>query len=239
MESKDMKVIFDKVVKQVTNNTIAGIFVILPVFITVFLIVNIFLWLDSSLPGILGLEWSTGFGILVLLASAYVSGLIAKNYFGKKIMAAGNIIIGRIPIVNKVYPAIQQIVDAVNMQNKKLFKKVVLVEFPKENSYSIAFVTSDDNPVFSDKLGKKLIAVYMITVPNPTSGFLVYYPEEDVIDVDMPVDVAMKKIMSIGMLHDDQLIKESLLKAGTDAEWNKTPIFKRESKTEKVQIIKD
>jgi len=238
MEFKDMKVIFDKVIKQFTNNIIAGIFIILPVFITVFLIVNIFLWIDSSLPGILGMEWATGFGILVLLAAAYVAGLIAKNYFGKKIIATGNTIINRIPIVNKVYPAVQQIVDAINTQNKKLFERVVLVEFPKENCYSIAFVTAEKNPVFSDRMGKKLIAVYMITAPNPTSGFLVYYPEEDVIDVDMPVDVAMKKIMSIGMLHDDQLIKEAL-KDGTEAQWNKTPIFKREPKAEKVLDPRD
>jgi uncharacterized membrane protein len=238
MELKDMKIMFDKVIKQIRNNIIAGIFIILPIFITVFLIVNIFLWVDSSLPGILGMEWATGFGILVLLAIAYIAGLIAKNYFGKKIMATGNTIINKIPVVNKVYPAVQQIVDAVNMQNKKLFERAVLVEFPKENCYSIAFVTAEKNPVFSDKMGKKLIAVYMITAPNPTSGFLLYYPEEDVIDVDMPIDVAMKKIMSIGMLDDDHLIKESL-KAGTNTEWNKTPIFKREPKIEKVLDPRD
>ncbi|MDR2727931.1 MAG: DUF502 domain-containing protein, partial [Chitinispirillales bacterium] len=204
------KNMFDKVIKQFTNNIIAGIFVILPVFITVFLIVKIFLWVDSSLPGILGMEWTTGFGILVLLASAYVAGLIAKNYVGKKIIATGNTMINKIPVVNKVYPAVQQIVEAINMQNKKLFERVVLVQFPKEKCYSIAFVTAEENPIFSEQLGKKLIAVYMITAPNPTSGFLLYYPEEDVIYLDMPVDVAMKKIMSIGMLHDDQLIKEAL-----------------------------
>jgi len=208
----EFKNIIDKVVKQFSNNVIAGIFVILPIFVTIFLIVNIFLWIDSSLPGILGVEWGTGFGILVLLACAFFAGLIAKNYIGKKIIATGNVVINKIPIVNKVYPAIQQIVDAVNTQNKKMFERVVLVEFPKENSYSIAFVTAGENPVFSDKIGKKLIGVYMITAPNPTSGFLVYYPEEDVIDIDMPVDVAMKKIMSIGMLHDEQLIKAAALK---------------------------
>ena len=74
MELKDMKIMFDKVIKQIRNNIIAGIFIILPIFITVFLIVNIFLWVDSSLPGILGMEWATGFGILVLLAIAYIAG---------------------------------------------------------------------------------------------------------------------------------------------------------------------
>lgn len=227
------KNMFDKVIKQFTNNIIAGIFVILPVFITVFLIVKIFLWVDSSLPGILGMEWTTGFGILVLLASAYVAGLIAKNYVGKKIIATGNTMINKIPVVNKVYPAVQQIVEAINMQNKKLFERVVLVQFPKEKCYSIAFVTAEENPIFSEQLGKKLIAVYMITAPNPTSGFLLYYPEEDVICLDMPVDVAMKKIMSIGMLHDDQLIKEALNSGTvTEAQLSKTPLSKREPKKE-------
>jgi len=221
MELKEMKELLDKVVKQISNNIITGIFMILPVFITIFLIATIFLWVDSSLPGILGMEWSTGFGILVLLVIAYIAGLIGKNYIGKKISAASNAVINRIPVINKVYPAVQQIVDAINTQNKKLFERVVLVEFPKENCYSIAFVTAEKNPIFSDRMGKKLIAVYMITAPNPTSGFLVYYPEEDVINVDMPVDVAMKKIMSIGMLHDDQLIKEAL-KNGTDVQRKET-----------------
>ena len=232
-----MKSKFEEFVKKLRSNIIAGIFVILPVFITFILIERIFLWIDSSLPGLLGVDWPIGIGILVLLTCAYIAGLIANNYVGKKIFATGNIFISRIPIVNKVYPAVQQIVDAVNMQNKKLFERVVLVEFPKKDCYSIAFVTAEENPIFSDKMGKKLIAVYMITAPNPTSGFLVYYPEEDVINVDMPVDVAMKKIMSIGMLHDDQLIKESL-KARKNSERGKTSIFRWESKTEKVPVTK-
>ncbi|MCL2689969.1 MAG: DUF502 domain-containing protein [Chitinispirillia bacterium] len=236
MGLKEMKVVFDKIRKEFRSNIIAGTFIILPVFITIFLVATIFLWVDSSLPGILGMSWPPGFGILVLLACAYIAGLIAKNYIGEKVFAAGNLIVKRIPIVNKIYPAVHQIVDSINTQNKKLFDRVVLVEFPKANSYSIAFVTADENPIFSEKLGKKLIAVYMITAPNPTSGFLVYYPEDEVIEIDMAVDVAMKKIMSIGMLHDDQLMKEAL-HTNVDVHWNKTPIFKREAKTEKIKIL--
>ncbi|MDR0308031.1 MAG: DUF502 domain-containing protein [Chitinispirillales bacterium] len=229
----DIKNTISRAAKQLRNNIIAGVFVILPVFITVFLIVKIFLWVDSSLPGILGMEWGTGLGILVLLAIAFFAGLIAKNYFGKKIIATGNAVINKIPIVNKVYPAVQQIIDAINMQNKKLFNRVVLVEFPKENSYSIAFVTAEENPVFSNKTGKKLIAVYMITAPNPTSGFLVYYPEEDVIDIDMPVDVAMKKIMSFGMLNDDPLIKAAFPGSQADITLDKASAFKQEAEVGK------
>ncbi len=220
---------FKRMLKQLRSNIITGILVIFPLFITIFIIVKVFSWVDSALPGVFGAEWATGLGVLVILLIAYFTGILAKNYFGKRILAAGNKLISGIPILNKIYLGVQQIVDTVSLQNKRLFERVVLVEYPKANCYCIGFVTSEHNKEFSQKTGQNLIAVFIPTTPNPTSGFLLYYPESDVVDLNIPVEVAIKRVMSAGMLSDDQLIKPA---TGTGTGWNLMSLFRRTAKTE-------
>ncbi|KMQ51093.1 Transporter [Chitinispirillum alkaliphilum] len=194
-----------KLFRQVRSNIIAGILLIIPLLITLIIILKLFRWVDSALPLVLGVEWGTGIGITVTLVLAYFAGLLAKNYFGKKLIDTGNAIICNIPILNKVYLGVQQVVDTVSLQNKKVFDRVVLVQYPKEKVYCIAFVTSNENRDFSKLTGHELISVFVPTTPNPTSGYLLYYPKEDMIDLDMPVELAIKRIMSAGLLNGEQI----------------------------------
>jgi uncharacterized membrane protein len=175
-----------------------------------------FQWVDSVLPTIIGAEWAPGVGVLVILIIAYFAGLTAKNYFGKKLIDTGNKIIARIPVLNKVYLAIQQIVDAISGSNKRMFERAVLVEFPKEDSYCIAFVTCDSNAEFNAILEKTLVAVFVPTTPNPTSGFLLYVPSDKVIDLNIPAEIAIKLVMSGGILSADQASRGAIPKSLND-----------------------
>lgn len=221
-----------RVIKQLRTNIIAGVLLIFPLFISIFIIVKIFSWVDSALPGVFGAEWATGFGVFVILLISYFTGLLAKNFIGKKIIATGNAIIANIPILNKIYLGVQQIVDTIGLQNKKLFERVVLIEYPKQNCYSIGFVTCDRNGDFSKRVGQDLTAVFIPTTPNPTSGFLLYYPESELIDLNIPVEIAIKRVMSAGMLSDEQLAKRGAAVPSGEG-WNWTSLFKS-NKPEKM-----
>ncbi|MFP4164638.1 MAG: DUF502 domain-containing protein [Chitinispirillaceae bacterium] len=212
--------------KQLRTNIIAGILLIFPLFISIFIIVKVFGWVDSALPGVFGVEWTTGFGAFIILLISYFTGLSAKNFFGKKIIATGNAVIANIPVLNKIYLSAQQIVDTIGLQNKKLFERVVLIEYPKENCYSVGFVTCDKNPDFSKRIGQDLTAVFIPTTPNPTSGFLLYYPESEITDLNIPVELGIKRVMSAGMLSDEQLAQKGAAVPKGEG-WNWTKIFKR------------
>ncbi|MDG5814645.1 DUF502 domain-containing protein [Chitinispirillales bacterium ANBcel5] len=223
-----------EILKQFRSNVIAGVLLIIPLLVTLLIIIQLFVWIDSALPSVLGVEWGTGFGITVTIVLAYIVGLLAKNYFGKKLIDTGDALMANIPVLNKIYLGVQQVVDAVSLQNKKLFEKVVLIEYPKENCYTIAFVTSSKNADFAKLVGKDLVAVFIPTTPNPTSGFLLYYPEDDIIYLDIPVEVAVKRIMSAGLLNGESVIDQKPV--GLKA-WNWTSIFKRN--TEEDESILD
>ena len=217
--------LISKFFKQLRSNIITGVLLIIPLFVTVLIIVQLFQWIDSVLPAILGIQMPPGLGILISIVIAYFAGLTAKNYFGRKLIAIGNSIIGGIPFLNKIYLTIQQIVDMVSTNKKQLFERAVLIEFPKKNSYSIAFVTSEANTKFSLKVGQKLLAVFVPTTPNPTSGYLLYVAESEVVEINIPVESAVKLVVSAGLLGADHAmaLKEgaSTMRRG----WKWTDLF--------------
>ena len=213
--------------RQMRTNIITGVLLIIPLFVTVIIIVQLFQLIDSALPKILGVQMAPGLGILITLIIAYFAGLTAKNYFGKKLIAVGNNIIGSIPFLNKIYLTIQQIVDMVSLNKKQLFERAVLIEYPKNDSYTIAFVTSQANTVFSLKVGQKLISVFVPTTPNPTSGFLLYVPEAELIEINMPVEVAVKLVVSGGLLGADHVLTSKAVHEGMKKGWKWTDLFAR------------
>ncbi|NLD99219.1 MAG: DUF502 domain-containing protein [Fibrobacter sp.] len=205
--------------KQIRTNIITGILLIIPLVLTTVIIVKLFQWIDSVLPQIIGVQWPHGLGALVILAVAYFAGLAAKNYFGKKMIDTFNRIIASIPGLNKIYLGIKQIVDAITVNNKKLFERAVLIEFPRPGSYAIGFVTCNQNAEFSAKTGHQVLAVFVPTTPNPTSGFLLYVPEIDCIDLNIPVETVIKLVMSGGILSADHQGIDPALKPVNINKW--------------------
>ena len=130
-------------------------------------------------------------------------GLLARNYFGKKIIEWVDSALLRIPLLNKIYSATKQVNDAFSATNKTAFRTVVLVEFPHAGAYSIGFITSEQQEEVRLKTGRKVVCVFVPATPNPTSGFLLMVPEDKVIKLDMSVPDAIKYVISLGAILPD------------------------------------
>lgn len=210
--------------RQFRANILTGMFVLIPVIASVFILVKLFMWADEALPAAIGTHWVPGLGILVSVVIAYFVGVTAKHWLGRKIIATGNSIIFAIPVLNKIYLVIKQIIDTVTVDKKKLFERAVLVEFPRKDSFVIGLVTTESNETFSVRAGRKLVAVFVPKVPNPTNGFLLYIPEEDLVPLDIPIEAALKIVMSAGILGAEKLAVAQKLSTA-DKQWKWTEIF--------------
>ena len=219
--------------KQFRSTFITGFFLLIPVVGSVFIFWKLFNWADKALPKTLGLHWPPFTGLVVSLLFVYLVGLLAKNYFGKKIIAVGNAIIVSIPLLNRIYLVIKQVIDTVTIDKKKLFERVVLLEFPRKDCYSIGFVTSQNNDKFSVGVGKKLTAVFIPNAPNPTTGYIVYVPDDNLTPIDIPVETALKLVVSAGILGTEKTGNtQKISLAGNQWKW--TDIFK--SKPRKTSL---
>ncbi len=127
-------------------------------------------------------------------------GLLARNYFGRKIIEWVESALMRVPLLNKIYSATKQVNEAFSSTDKTAFRTVVLIEFPRAGAYSIGFITGDRPESVQAKTGQKLVCVFVPLTPNPTSGFLLMVPEEGVTKLDMSVPDAIKYVISLGAI---------------------------------------
>ena len=143
--------------------------------------------------------WSL-FAFVLAIVLICIAGMLARNYFGRKIIEWVETILMRVPVLNKLYGAIKQVNEAFASGNKSSFKTVVLVEFPRAGMHSIGFITSEQHNEIQAKSPEKVVCVFVPTTPNPTSGFLILVPEDKVIKLEMSVPDAVKYIISLGSL---------------------------------------
>lgn len=222
--------------RQIRTNIIAGVLLLIPSVTTIFVFFKIFGLIDSILPTALHTvlpvfpkDWIPGVGVLLILLLTYFVGLAAKNYIGRMMIESGNAVIARIPFLNKLYVGVQQVLDSIVGNKKRLFERAVLIEYPKANSYCIGFVTARTTGEIPRKVNAEMVSVFVPTTPNPTSGFLLFIPESEVIDLDMGVETAVKTVMSAGMVNADQLRKTSHMYAIPKQlkNWNWLGIFRK------------
>lgn len=152
--------------------------------------------------------WSA---VALLLGIALISaaGVLARYYVGKKLIAWSDQVLMRVPLLNKFYGAVKQ-VNAAFAGNKNSFKTVVLVEFPRAGTYSVGFITSEQQAEVQQKTKEKVVCVFVPTTPNPTSGFLILVPEDKVTKLDMSVADGIKFIVSLGSLSPEAETTELL-----------------------------
>ena len=143
--------------------------------------------------------WSL-FALLLAVFLIGAVGLLARNYFGKRLIEWVDSALLKVPLLNKIYGATKQVNDAFSSTNKTAFRTVVLVEFPREGVYSMGFITSEQQDEVLMKTGQKVVCVFIPTTPNPTSGFLVLAPESEVTKLDMSVADGIKYIISLGSI---------------------------------------
>ena len=147
--------------------------------------------------------------LALLLAAAMISGvgLLTRYYVGKQMLEWLDTAMMNVPLLNKFYGTIKQVNEAFS-GNKNSFKTVVLVEFPREGMYSVGFITNEQHGEVQEKTQKNVVAVFIPTTPNPTSGFLVLLPEDKVTKLDMSVADGIKYIVSLGSIAPEMLPKK-------------------------------
>ena len=187
---------------------IAGILIWLPLGVTV-MVVRLFIdMMDRTLlllpvdyrpEALLGLS-IPGFGILLALAIILLTGMIAANLFGRRLVMLWEAILSRIPLVRSVYSSVKQLAETVFSSNGQSFRKVLLLEYPRRGLWTLAFQTGTDIGEAQSRTGQDVVNVYVPTTPNPTSGFFLMVPREDVQELDMSVDEGLKMIISMGVV---------------------------------------
>lgn len=202
---------------KLRDNFIAGIAVILPVIITLWLLTIFYNTINDVilnplikyfkpyLTNIYLVYVARTMLFLVVLIIVALIGLATRILFIRKFFSAGERIFFKIPMIGKVYITIKQISKAFLGERKGIFKAPVLVEYPRRGVYSIGFLTSDAKGEIQRKTEKKLVNIFVPTTPNPTSGILLLTPEDEIITLNMSVAEAMKLVISGGMVAPEEL----------------------------------
>ena len=153
-----------------------------------------------------------GLGVILAFLLVMLTGLIAANFFGRKLVAAWEAILSRIPLVRTVYGAVKQITQSLFSDASQSFREVVLVEYPRRGMWMLAFVTGETPKKFKHVVGHDLTNIYVPTTPNPTSGYYLMLPPEDIKRLDIPVEVGLKMILSAGVVNplDDPIEAEKI-----------------------------
>ncbi|MDE1943324.1 MAG: DUF502 domain-containing protein [Betaproteobacteria bacterium] len=187
---------------------LTGIVVLIPLVITVWVLRLIVNTLDQTLflipaqyrpEALFGVN-VPGLGVLLALAIVLLTGAIAANLLGRRLLQLGEVLLARIPIVSSIYASVKQVSDTLFSGSGHAFRKVLLVRYPHGNSWTLAFQTGFPQGELAAQLGEPHVSVYVPTTPNPTSGFFLMMPKRDVIELDIAVDDALKYIISMGVV---------------------------------------
>lgn len=197
---------------EIRKTFLTGLLVLAPITLTAYILYHLFRLLDGILNDtitafivdLLNIDTTPtipGLGIVALLALIFLVGAVARNYVGKKIIAVGDFLVTRIPLINRIYIAIHEISEAILSEKREIFKKAVLIEYPRKGLYSIAFFTQDTKGPIQETINTDVVSVFVPTTPNPTSGYLLFVPKKDTTELDMSVEDAMKLVISGGSIH--------------------------------------
>jgi uncharacterized membrane protein len=186
---------------------VAGLLVWVPVGVTMLIVGFLVDLMDRTLlllPDSLQPERLLGFripglGLVLTAVIVFVTGVIVTNLFGMRLVKIGERLLQRIPLVRSIYASVKQVTQSL-FSSGKSFRKVVLVEYPRKGMWSLAFQTGVGAGEISSKTGKSIANVFIPTTPNPTSGFFLMVPHEDVIELDMSVDDGLKMLLSVGVV---------------------------------------
>jgi uncharacterized membrane protein len=194
--------------RKVRNYLIGGLLIWIPIMITVWVVRFLSGILDSSLvllppswrPEAVFGTYVPGVGIVLSMVLLFVTGVVVKNLFGGQIVAGLESLVRRIPVVGSVYGGAKTFSETVLTDKGKSFKQVVMVEFPRKGVFSIGFITSHELEEAQAKTAQEVTCVFVPTTPNPTTGFLVLVPKEEVVYMDMTVDEAFKMLLTLGVV---------------------------------------
>ena len=187
---------------------ITGLVIWVPLVITVWVLLLVVNMMDQTLlllpPQLRTENWIgvhvPGMGIVLTALIVFVTGILAANIIGQRLVAFWEGVLARIPVVNSIYKGVKQVSDTVFSPTGQAFRKVLLVQWPREGMWTIAFMTGTPDGDVVNHLPDDTVSIYVPTTPNPTGGYFVIVPRGDVIELDMSVDEALKYIISMGVV---------------------------------------
>ncbi|MGM0606917.1 MAG: DUF502 domain-containing protein [Candidatus Muiribacteriota bacterium] len=202
---------------------LTGLFVLLPSALTLYIIYLLFTWADSGFVAVIFHDFLghriPGLGFIFTLTVIIGSGVIAKNVIGKKLFDFIEKVLSKIPLAKNIMNAVRQLLEFMQQNKKSVFNKVVLVEYPRRKCWVIGFVSIDAPRIVTTSLGEhKMYSVFIPTTPNPTSGFLVFVPKTEVVELEITIEEAMKIIISGGVLTPEVEEKGFLVNGLTEDE---------------------
>jgi uncharacterized membrane protein len=204
---------------------VAGLLVWIPLGITLWVLKLLVDVMDQSLL-LLPDAWKSdalfgrhipGLGIILTLGIVFFTGVLAANFFGRKLLSLGHAVLVRVPVVRSIYTGVKQISDTLFSPEGKAFRRAVLVRYPHNQSWTVALVTGTPEHELADVLGREQISVFVPTTPNITAGFFLVVPRADTIPLEMSVDDALKYIISMGVAEPaHRLLRPERYISGTD-----------------------
>ena len=207
---------------RLRGSFLTGLVVIAPVGLTIWLVWSVVGWIDGFvLPLVpnyyqpdkliqtyLGLDPSVqidvrGIGVVIFLLFTVFVGWVAKGYIGRSLIRYAESLVERTPVVRPIYSGIKQISETVFAQSERSFEKACLIEYPRKGIWAIGFISTTAKGEINARAGNTgaLLSIFVPTTPNPTSGFLLFFPAEDVIELDMSVEDAAKLVISAGLVY--------------------------------------
>ena len=186
-----------------------GILVMTPLILTIYVVWTFITFVDNLVVPLVPIDYRPsnylpfsipGLGLIIVFLFTTLVGILATGLLGRTLIRLWENILNRMPVVRSVYSAIKQILETVMATQSDAFRQAVLVEYPRKDIWAIGFVTGSTKGEVSENVDKKMVNVFMPTTPNPTSGFLLFFPENDLIFLEMSVEDALKLVVSGGMV---------------------------------------
>ena len=211
------RAIFMRLGSKIKAYFFTGILVTAPVSMTFYLAYKLISWIDVSVNKLIPLEFRPGsylpysipgLGVVLLVLAMILIGMFAAGFLGKFFLSLGEWLVYKMPFVSSVYSLLKQVFQTFLSNKNNAFSQVVLLEYPRKDIWILGFVSSETKGEVKDRLGREMLNVFIPTTPNPTSGFLIFVPKEDTIDIDMTVEEGIKFVISGGLVTPDMAGKK-------------------------------
>jgi uncharacterized membrane protein len=196
-------------VQRLRNDFLTGLVVVLPMFLTAYLIWWFVGFVDDKVVPLIPRRYDPenifgrnifGFGLLLFVSFTTLVGALAKNLIGRQILQFGESLLSRTPIVRPIYNGLKQIAETIFTDSGNTFERPCLVEYPRKGTWSVAFMTTRVHREIAERAGEDLVSVFVPMTPNPTTGFLRFVPRSEIVPLDMSLEDATKLIISAGLV---------------------------------------
>ncbi len=194
---------------RLRNYFLAGIIVVAPISITFFIVWQVVQVVDNNVGKLLPARYNPetylpfsvpGLGVLLMVALITLIGMFAAGFVGRTIMRTSERLLNRMPVIRSIYGTLKQIFETVFSHSSQSFREVVLIEYPRRGIWAIGFLTGTTRGEIQARVEPQLLNIFLPTTPNPTSGFLLFVPREDVLHLDMTVEDGIKMVISSGIV---------------------------------------